>query len=95
MKNILFLLLILPSILIANNRPDYAVALIDSSLTSEANAVIRSYNSVFDVKAIDDATHKVKMVVTRLNKAARYEYAVVHYDQYTKVNSISATIYDA
>ncbi|MEN0047029.1 MAG: DUF3857 domain-containing protein [Bacteroidota bacterium] len=95
MKNILFLIFILPLFLAANNRPDYAVFLIDSSLTKEANAVIRSYSSVFAVKSPGEAVHRVKMVVTRLNKGAAYEDVRVYYDSDSKVNYLKATIYDA
>lgn len=95
MKNILFLILTFPLFLAANNRPDYSVFLIDSSLTKEANAVIRSYNSVFDVKSPGEATHRVKMVVTRLNKSANYDDVRVYYDSDSKVNYLKATIYDA
>jgi len=95
MKNILFLILSFPLFLAANNRPDYAVFLIDSSLIKEANAVIRSYHSVFDVKSPEEATHRVKMVVTRLNKNAVYDDISVYYDSNSKVNYLKATIYDA
>ncbi|MEM8523347.1 MAG: DUF3857 domain-containing transglutaminase family protein [Bacteroidota bacterium] len=95
MKNILLLTFLFPIVLVANNRPDYAVFLIDSSMTKGANAVIRSYHSVFDVKSPGEATHRVKMVVTRLNKNARYDDVGVYYDSNSKVTYLKATIYDA
>ncbi|MEM9885640.1 MAG: DUF3857 domain-containing transglutaminase family protein [Bacteroidota bacterium] len=96
MKNIILsFLFLIPTLSFANNHPEYAVFLIDSSMTANANAVIRSYASTFEVQSPGEATHRVKMVVTRLNENANYETVDVYYNMYSKVNYLKVNIYDA
>ncbi|NJL74105.1 MAG: DUF3857 domain-containing protein [Saprospiraceae bacterium] len=79
----------------ATNKPEYAIFRIDTSLLKNANAVIRNYECIFRVTSPSDATHRVKMVVTRLNQEAMYDNLGVGYDMYSKVKSLEASIYDA
>ena len=79
----------------ATNKPEYAVFLIDTNLLKNANAVIRNHESIFRVTSPSDATHRVKMVVTRLNEEAKYDGLSVYYNMYSKVKSLEANMYDA
>lgn len=94
MKKVLFLLLI-PCYLFANNKPEYAVILINPDLMEDANAVIRHHTTEFSVSSPSTAILKERMIVTRLNEDAGYEKLYINYSNHIKINSISANIYDA
>ncbi|MEM0992131.1 MAG: DUF3857 domain-containing transglutaminase family protein [Bacteroidota bacterium] len=92
---ILSFLFLIPTLFFANSHPEYSVSLIDSSMRANANAVIRSYHSTFEVQSAGEAKHRVKMAVTRFNDYAYYEDVEVAYDMYSKVNYLKVNIYDA
>ncbi len=97
MKNIISFFIILPFIITnaINAQQAYSVMHIDSSLLKNANAVIRDYQSTFQVITPGTATQKVKMVVTRLNGKADYDNLAIYYRDDYKIKNIAATIYDA
>ncbi|MEO1052005.1 MAG: DUF3857 domain-containing protein [Bacteroidota bacterium] len=73
----------------------YPVSAIPSSLRDNANAVIRHDEGLFEVKAIDKAKRKVKMVVTVFNKqGSDFALLNVGYDKLSKINYIKGIVYD-
>lgn len=96
MKNIFFILCLLPLSMWATDKPEYAVTRIDTALLKDAYAVVRVSNKIFNVDSPGEATEYVKKVVTRLSENdPYYEDLVVSYNVYAKVKKISATLYDA
>ncbi|NJK82773.1 MAG: DUF3857 domain-containing protein [Saprospiraceae bacterium] len=97
MKNILFIFISFQFIFVhhIDAQQAYSVIHIDSALLKNANAVIRDYQSTFQVITSGTAIQKVKMIVTRLNGKADYDHLAVYYKDDYKIKNIAATIYDA
>lgn len=74
----------------------YATRLLDTTLTKEANAVVRSEKIDVEINSISSVTVRTKRVVTVLNKYGKnyadwYEY----YSPSRKIKSLEVIIYDA
>lgn len=94
-KALLFVLLIVTQITFSQIK-EYSYFSIPSELKENANAVIRNDKTEVIVNSISQLTIKHKRVVTVLNKLGDGKINVYqHYDNDSKVTSISAVIYDA
>ncbi|WP_378182396.1 DUF3857 domain-containing protein [Aquimarina sp. SS2-1] len=70
--------------------------LIDSILTENANAIVRSEDIVIEVNSISSVTVKTKRIVTVLNKYGnRHADSYEPYDPDTKIKKARATVYNA
>lgn len=73
----------------------YAVNNIPKQLLLNANAVVRVDQMVQSMEDADHSTIKVKHAITLLNeKASRYNYTRIGYNQFVKVSGIKAYMYD-
>lgn len=98
MKNLTFIacfLFISISGMHAQDRPELAVSHIPLELLSEANAVVRQENGVFEVTSIKTAKETRKMIVTRFNKQAGFRNLYISYDMHSKVGKVKIALYDA
>ena len=74
----------------------YPVSEIPEDLKKGMYAVIRTKQSVFEIKAINKSSHYIHYVITILNeKGKRYASEVVGYDKDTKITTFNGTVYDA
>lgn len=73
----------------------YDITQIPPVLLENANAVVRSYNSVFEIYDIDNASLEIHYAITILNKSAiEHSYFIKHYNKFIKIRSIDANAYD-
>lgn len=73
----------------------YDISKIPPELLENANAVVRNYNSVFEISDIDNASMEVHYAITILNKSAiKHSYFIKHYNKFIKIRSIDANVYD-
>lgn len=92
----LFSVLFIVSQIVYSQTKEYSYLSIPKELKENANAVIRVDNTTVEVNSMNQLTIKKRRVVTVLNKLGNREAeAYQHYDNHSKVNSISAVIYDA
>ncbi len=69
---------------------------IDSTLTKDANAVVRSEEIVIEINSINSMTIKTKRIVTVLNKYGRgHADSYERYSPSTKIKKLEAIIYNA
>jgi hypothetical protein len=80
---------------LANDEPQYAVALIDDKLLENAKAVIRQDYVYYTVKSPNEANHKVHFAITMLQESDLFSDFAVHYDKHSKVKNLKARFYDA
>jgi hypothetical protein len=77
-------------------KTEYSSLLISQELKENANAVIRNDQTEVVVNSINQLTVKRNRVVTVLNKLGKDEInAYQHYNNDSRVSSISAVVYDA
>ncbi|MFD2564260.1 DUF3857 domain-containing protein [Aquimarina rubra] len=70
--------------------------LIDSTLTENANAIVRSEDIVIEINSINSVTVKTKRIVTVLNKYGnRHADSYEPYDPDTKIKKVRAIVYNA
>ncbi|TRX63269.1 DUF3857 domain-containing transglutaminase family protein [Carboxylicivirga sp. M1479] len=83
-------------VLQAKDAPQYAVDLIPTELTKDANAVVRINDVVFEIFSDTKAKETTKYAVTILKEGA-IDMAILNlnYDKLFKVSSIVGNIYDA
>ncbi|MEN1784115.1 MAG: DUF3857 and transglutaminase domain-containing protein [Bacteroidota bacterium] len=85
---------LLPLVLFSQNL-DYSVVTIPEGLIKGANAVVRLDAQQVLIKDIDHLEWTSKRVVTVLNqKGARFVNAYCRYDNHSKINHLSAVVYD-
>ncbi len=69
---------------------------IDDDLKENANAVVRLYDNLIEVKAHNRLLHRSKRIVTVLSEAGNSDIgAVVHYDNNINIRKLEAVIYNA
>ncbi|MBQ4818458.1 DUF3857 domain-containing protein [Aquimarina sp. MMG016] len=69
--------------------------IIDSTLTKDANAVVRSEEVLIEINSINSVRVKTKRIVTVLNKFGKgYADSFEWYSPSTKIKKLQATIYD-
>lgn len=94
MKNTLLLLLFIFPLGVCAQV--YSVLLIPDSLRKNADVVVRADEQVTEIKSPGKATIKERHVYTILNEnGAKYAAYYSHYDKFTSINYINATLYDA
>lgn len=80
----------------ASSSLQYDVSVLNEQLTKNADAVIRLEERIFTVKAINEASLRVNMAVTILNKEGdNFAPLFIRYDPQRKVKNIECSIYDA
>ncbi len=71
-------------------------SLIDSTLTKDANAVLRSEEIIIEINSISSVTVKTKRIVTVLNKYGKgYADSYERYSPSIKIKKLEAIVYDA
>ena len=79
----------------AFSQAPYDVNLISKDLTSRASSVVRKMEMNIDVKELDNVSHKIKKVITVLNKNGDEDAAVyLWYDKSRQIKSVKGVIYD-
>ncbi|MCI2228877.1 DUF3857 domain-containing protein [Polaribacter sp. MSW13] len=95
-KNTLRIFFIFLPFLVFSQKTDFSSLLIPSSLKENANAVVRSHKTLINVLDTDDMVISVDRTITVLNKLGNRKVgAVIGYDDNSKINKLSARIYDA
>lgn len=74
---------------------EYAIFRVPDSLMQDADQIVRLDEQVFVVKNTQTGTLFHKKVVTLLNENGTENQLVLFYDKDTKINSLTANIYDA
>ncbi|MGB3079587.1 MAG: DUF3857 domain-containing protein [Saprospiraceae bacterium] len=82
-------------ILTGQNRPEYAVSRIDTSLLKNAEAVIRSEETRLIIKSPREYIHEITKAVTIFDEDSRESIVLVNYDKYSSADLISVYLYDA
>ncbi|TDE12056.1 DUF3857 domain-containing transglutaminase family protein [Dyadobacter psychrotolerans] len=79
------------------SQEDFSVSKINSTLLTEANAVIRLDESYWEIISKGEAKQHNRLVVTILNEKGeeRHSQLMVRYDKFTKITDISGNLYDA
>ena len=96
MKHVLFILFyFLSAFIIAQDN--YNVDLIPAKLKENADAVIRLDEKSFTILNPGKAIIKEHLSVTVFNERGEEKHGVfyIHYDKFTKINSLEGTLYDA
>lgn len=92
-KYIVFILLLLTVSGFTQNK--YSVSLIPDSLKIHADAVIRFSQTDLNIRNNEDATYKIKKIVTILNKSGEnHAYITAFYDKLIKFVSLKGKYYD-
>ncbi|MFZ1678680.1 MAG: DUF3857 domain-containing protein [Saprospiraceae bacterium] len=95
-KNIIHIIMILwTGILSGQDRPEYAVSHIDTSLLKNAEAVIRLEETRLIIKSPREYVHQVTKAVTIFDEDSRESIVLVNYDKYSSSDLISVYLYDA
>ena len=98
-KKSLFLKLIIGFLLgitVSAYTQDYPVSAISDSLTKNADAVVRYFESVFEQTDINNATHKVTEIITVLKEDGKeHGHVVVFLDKFRDLKSFSGKVTDA
>ncbi len=80
----------------AQDEINLQVTQIDTSLTKDANAVVRSEEVVIEINSISSVTVKTKRIVTVFNKYGKtHTNSREWYDPTSKIKKLEATIYNA
>ncbi|WP_281989420.1 DUF3857 domain-containing protein [Aquimarina aggregata] len=80
----------------AQDEINLQVSQIDTSLTKDANAVVRSEEVVIEINSISSVTVKTKRIVTVFNKYGKgYADSYEAYDPTTKIKKLQAIVYDS
>lgn len=91
--------LLLMSLLIgstAQAQVEYQRLSLPPVLTENAHAVIRRYETTFTVKSPDEATQRIRRVVTILDEQGDdLATLTVGYDKLSRINDFTGTLYDA
>ena len=97
MKNLfLSIILISFSSVLGLAQPTYHADLIPKNLRSYASAVVRSHETIVEVKALDEVSYKVKEAITILNNSGEeYGYLTINYNKSHQIKSVRASIYNA
>jgi len=75
---------------------EYPVSAISDSLKKKADAVVRSFESVFEQTDVNNATHKVTEIITVLKEDGKnHGNFVVYLDKFRDLKSFSGKITDA
>lgn len=80
---------------VAQDKPQYAVALIPDSLKKDVHSIIREQKEVLEIKKPGRGRQEVKRVVTVLNDKGDRELVFVEYpDQFRKIDDVEINVYD-
>lgn len=80
----------------AQDKSDLQAIVIDSSLTKDANAVVRSEELILEINSINSVTIKNKRIVTVLNKYGdRFVSDQLYYSSKRKIKNLKIAVYDA
>jgi hypothetical protein len=88
-------LLLLSSVALGQDKPEYAVKNIPAGLLENANSVIRNYERVLEIQKPGKAVLSETFVITILNREGAFMCGFGDsYDQFSKVTQLSGNIYD-
>lgn len=94
MKQVLLISLLIAST--AQAQVEYQPLSLPSAMTENAHAVIRRYETTFTVKSPDEATQRIRRVVTILDgQGDDLASLSVGYDKLSRINDFTGTLYDA
>ncbi len=80
----------------AQENNETLIFLLDSTLTKDANAIVRSEEVVVEINSINSVTVKNKRIVTVLNKYGKgYADSYEGYDPAIKIKNLQVKVYDA
>ena len=80
----------------AQEKKDLQTSKIDSLLTKNADAVVRSEEVIVEINSVNSISVKTKRIVTVLNKNGnKYSDFYERYDSSTKIKKLEAIVYDA
>lgn len=95
MKRIQFFLIGLGLTLVGFSQSEYSSFSISSDLKKDAYAVMRNYNSTFEVNSKSEAKQTVKYAITILNeKGDSYAHFGETYDKFEKISNLKIIVYD-
>jgi hypothetical protein len=95
MKQLVISLIILVAALLCHAQTDLSVGSIPKNLLTNAKAVVRYYNTEFEIYSISKAEKRVHYAVTILNKNAEDAAAFREgYNKFSKISKIKAALYD-
>lgn len=95
MKKIILATLLLTSSFLMGQELDYQSILLDSSLTKNANAIIRDAKVSIYIKAVDEMRVKTRKVITVLNeKGDKFAQTGDVYSNEIRIKDQSAVVYD-
>jgi hypothetical protein len=82
---------------LAMAQSEFAVSKIKPELAKDADAVIRSNETMWEIESKSEARHRNRTVVTIFNEKGETEHGVlmVGYDKFTKIMDISGNLYDS
>ena len=79
----------------SQDKPEYAISKISPALLRDAEAVIRFEESKYVIESPRKYAHHVTKAVTILDGDSEEAYVIVFYDQYSKAELSTITLYDA
>lgn len=95
MKQLVISLIILVAALICHAQSDLSVGSIPKNLLANAKAVVRYYNTEFEIYSISKAEMRIHYAVTILNKNAEDAAAFSEsYSKFSKISKIKAALFD-
>jgi hypothetical protein len=94
LKSFSFVLILGFGPLHAQDKPEYAISLIDTSLLKNAWAVVRNEEIKYIIHSPKEYSIIGKKVVTIFNKDSPETYFTVPYDKYSKAEIKEVTLYD-
>jgi len=91
----IFIWIFFESVLMQNLHAEYNISEISEGLLRNAGAVIRYYESNFEVFSDNRATHKLSFAITIMNEDYIDESVLsCYYDKFSRIHSVRATLYD-
>lgn len=81
---------------LARAQTEYRADILPDVLTTNAHAVIRRHETTFTVRSIDEATQRIRQVITVLDEQGdEHATMTVGYDKLSIVTDFTGTLYDA
>jgi hypothetical protein len=82
-------------LLSAQDKPEYSITLLDTSLLRDAHAVIRNEDTRYTIESPRTYTQTTSKAITIFHQNASASYIGVHYNKYSKAEITSIYVYDA
>ncbi|HEY0680670.1 MAG TPA: hypothetical protein VGD17_20465, partial [Chitinophagaceae bacterium] len=96
MKKLIMLFAVTITLFTVNAQNNYAVSEIDTSLTRNANVVVRFEEDRYELKSLEKAVQSYKRAITILNeKGDKHAGMYVSYDMLHVLDYFEGSLYDA